>query len=49
MNWRALCLVLGLLVAPAAWADLPLTVEDLITERGQWRLELGLTYANLER
>jgi len=49
MNWRALCLVIGLLAAPAAWADLPLTVEDLITERGQWRLDLGLTYANLER
>ena len=49
MHWRALIAFVCLLAQPLAWADLPLTVEDLISERGQWRLELGLTHANLER
>jgi hypothetical protein len=40
----ALCV----LSAPAR-ADLPLTVEDLITDQGKLRLDLSATYANSER
>lgn len=29
-----------------AWADLPLTVEELITEQGKTRLDLSFSYAN---
>lgn len=32
-----------------AWADLPLTVEDLLTTKDQYRLELGVNYANSDR
>jgi len=32
-----------------AFADLPLTVEDLITDRGKVRLDLSLAYANVDR
>jgi hypothetical protein len=40
----------GLLVAmPAAHADLPLTVEDLITDKGKFKLDLSVAYANSER
>lgn len=44
-------LLAGLLVAvsPAAWADLPLTVEDLITDKGKVKLDLSLAYANADR
>ncbi|HRJ24723.1 MAG TPA: hypothetical protein PLZ11_12315 [Thauera sp.] len=36
------CRLAGLLLAvsPAAWADLPLTVEDLITDKGKVKLDL---------
>lgn len=44
-------LFVGLLVAvsSAVWADLPLTVEDLITDKGKIRLDLSLAYANADR
>lgn len=32
-----------------AWADLPLTVEDLITDKGKIKLDLSLAYANSTR
>ena len=32
-----------------AFADLPLTVEDLITDRGKVRLDLSFAYANVDR
>jgi len=38
-----------LLCTPAAQADLPLTVEDLITDQGRVKLDLSLTYANAEQ
>jgi len=38
-----------LLCAPTAWADLPLTVEDLITDQGRFKLDVSLTYANTEQ
>lgn len=31
------------------YADLPLTVEDLLTEKSQFRLEAGINYANSDR
>lgn len=45
------CRLAGLLLAvsPAAWADLPLTVEDLITDKGKVKLDLSLAYANMDR
>ncbi len=33
----------------SAWADLPLTIEDLLTEKHTFRVELGLNYANSDR
>ena len=33
----------------AALADLPLTVEDLVTDKGKLKLELGFSYANAEQ
>ena len=38
-----------LLIATPCWADLPLTIEDLLTEKQEFRLELGLNYANSDR
>ena len=32
-----------------AWADLPLTIEDLLTAKDRYRLEFGLDYANSDR
>lgn len=32
-----------------AWADLPLTVEDLLTAQNRYKLEFGLNYANSDR
>lgn len=40
---------LGLLFPPATLADLPLNVENVIAERGTWKVETGLSYANSER
>ena len=33
-------------VVPPALADLPLTLEDLLTAQQRWRVELGVAYAN---
>lgn len=41
-------LTLCLLCCLPAHADLPLTVEDILTAKGQWRVNLGLDYANAE-
>jgi hypothetical protein len=35
--------------AISAHADLPLTVEDLITDKGKFKFDLSLTYANADR
>lgn len=37
------------IVSPAAFADLPLTVENLLSEEGNTRLQLSTTYSNSER
>lgn len=45
-------IILGLIVVLwclQARADLPLTVEDLITDQGKVKLDLSLAYANAER
>ncbi|MCW8198848.1 hypothetical protein D8B23_10525 [Verminephrobacter aporrectodeae subsp. tuberculatae] len=36
-------------VPPAAWADLPLTIEDIITDKGKVKLDLSVSYANADR
>ena len=49
MRISCLCAYLLLAVSPAVWADLPLTVEDLITDQGKVKLDLSLAYANTDR
>jgi hypothetical protein len=44
----ALAAALSTLCAPA-FADLPLTVEDLVTDKGKVKLDLSFTYANVDR
>lgn len=52
MIHRYLCF---LLLAPSigvispAWAELPLTVEDLVTDKGKVKMDLSLSYANADR
>lgn len=47
---RALPLALVCLVMPySAQADLPLTLEDLLSDKGQFKFEFSATYANAER
>ena len=42
-------LLAAIVLTPAtALADLPLTVEDLLTAQNRWRGELGVNYANVE-
>lgn len=45
--WLAVCC--GAFIASTATADLPLTVEDLITDRGELKLDMALAYANSDR
>ncbi len=47
-------ILLALLCAASAWspsalADLPLTVEGMLTAQNRWRAELGINYANIEQ
>jgi hypothetical protein len=47
---HAICFVLSSMVlAFPVKADLPLTVEDLITDKGKVKLDLSLSYANADR
>ena len=32
----------------SAYADLPLTIEDMMTDKGKWKLETSITYLNSE-
>ncbi|HFA6481960.1 TPA: meta-pathway of phenol degradation family protein, partial [Neisseria gonorrhoeae] len=32
----------------SVYADLPLTIEDIMTDKGKWKLETSLTYLNSE-
>lgn len=48
MRRCALALILSL-AASQVWADLPLTVEDLITDKGKIKLDLSLAYANADK
>lgn len=49
--YRPQCVLLGLLAIHAmpAWADLPLTVEDLVTDKGKVKLDLSITHANADQ
>lgn len=46
---RKICALILLVTPLSAHADLPLTIEDLLTAQNRWRLELGAVYANAER
>lgn len=48
MHYR-ICTLLIVLFAKSAMADLPLTVEDLITDKGKIKLDLSIAYANADR
>ena len=45
---RHLCIAVFTLCPAFARADLPLAVEDLITDKGKFKLELSLAYANID-
>ena len=49
MFLRILIAGLFLSVVLPARADLPMTVEDLITDKGKFKLDLSLAYANANR
>ncbi len=49
MKISRLSLILFVITSPSAWADLPLTVEDLITDKGKFKLDLSIAYANADR
>lgn len=49
MSSRILIFCLLLSVSFATRADLPLTVEDLITDKGKFKLDLSVAYANSDR
>ena len=43
---NSLIVSLVLTISAPAWADLPLTVEDLISDKGKFKLELSGSYSN---
>ena len=46
MNKTVFVMAMLILCSVSAHADLPLTVEDLITDKGKVKLDVSLTYAN---
>ncbi|MBR6027080.1 MAG: hypothetical protein IK065_05745 [Neisseriaceae bacterium] len=48
MNKRFL-FVFAFLCSTNLWADLPLSLEELYTDKGKFKLEANLTYANSEQ
>ncbi len=44
-----LCVTVCAMLSATAHADLPLTVEDLITDKGKVKLDVSLAYANSDR
>jgi len=49
MLLRALLTCLLITASVSGRADLPLTVENLITDKSKFKLDLSVTYANLDR
>lgn len=47
--WKAVTTLMALCVVMTARADLPLTVEDLLTAKGRYRIEADLVFANSNR
>ena len=45
----SIALALAAIVSASARAYLPLTVEDLITDKGKIKLDVSLAYANSDR
>lgn len=48
-NKRALLLTALLMCSHSAYADLPLSLDELITERGKVKIDASLAYANSDR
>lgn len=46
MRLPQIFLLLITALIPNAWADMPLTIEDLITDKGKFKIDLSLSYAN---
>lgn len=44
-----IAMIAGFAIADPAHADLPLTVEDLLTAQNRWRAEISATYSNSDR
>lgn len=42
-------LLLCTAIVPTAYADLPLTIEDLLTAERRWRADVNIVYANSDR
>ncbi|MBB3220510.1 hypothetical protein [Pseudoduganella umbonata] len=50
MRFATLFIISTLLSLPQfAWADIPLTLEDLLTDKGKLKLDLSVSYANSDR
>ena len=49
MNKARFAAALLALCVASAYADLPLTVEDLITDKGKVKLDISVAYANSDR
>nr|VFK41567.1 MAG: Putative MetA-pathway of phenol degradation [Candidatus Kentron sp. TC] len=48
-NIRSFCVVALAALSTVAHAELPLTVEDLITDKGKIKLDVSIAYANSDR
>ncbi|MCG7656143.1 hypothetical protein [Wielerella bovis] len=49
MNFKTLFPIFTFLACAFAHADLPLSLEDILTDKGKFKLESSPTYANSER
>jgi len=47
--FRSVCVAVLMISSSVAHADLPLTVEDLITDKGKIKVDMSLSYANSDR
>jgi len=48
-DWMLVVLLMSVVATPSTYADLPLTIEDLLTAERRWRADINLIYANSDR
>ncbi len=48
-KWKTLTILGAAFISHGALADLPLTIEDLLTAEGRYRVEAGIVFANSDR